>query len=246
MNRLIRAELRKLFTTTWWKVTIITTLAMGPVSAVSAALSWKRTTGLPGSPAEIHHVLSTAALTSMVMLAMGIAAAAGEYRHSTSIPTFLITPRRRDVIIAKLLTIGLVGGALGAVTFGLSVAAAVPALSSKGVHHLAGDTAQMWIGCTVVSAAYGALGTAIGALARSTVVAMIAAFTWAFFIEASFLDTVFPSLGKWLPTGANIAITHTTAHPGDLLNPSIAAAVLAVWTAAITVTALRVATRRDV
>jgi ABC-type transport system involved in multi-copper enzyme maturation permease subunit len=246
MNRLIRAELRKLFTTRWWWVTIIATLAMGPVSAVTSALSSTRTTGSLGSPAAIHHVLATAALTSMVMLAMGIAATAGEYRHSTSIPTFLITPRRRDVIIAKVLTIGMVGGALGAITFGLSLAAAVPALSSKGVHHLAGDTAQMWIGCTVVSAAYGALGTAIGALARSTMAAMVAAFTWAYFVEATFLDTVFPSLGKWLPTGANIAVTHTTEHPGDLLNPPVAAAVLALWTAALTLTALRVATRREV
>ncbi len=246
MNRLIRSELRKLTTTRWFKITVVTTLVVGPVSAVSSALTSQRPASSLGSDAAIHHVLAIAALTSIVMLAVGIAATAGEYRHSTSIPTFLVTPRRRDVVIAKLLTITMVGGLLGAITFGLSVAVAVPALSSQGVHHLAGDLPQMWIGCAVVSAVYGALGTAIGALTRSTVVAMIAAFTWVYFIEAAFLDTVWPSLGKWLPTGANMAITHTTEHPGQLLSPAAAVGVLVGWTAVVTLTALCLATRRDV
>jgi hypothetical protein len=246
MNRLIRSELRKLATTTWWKVTVLVTLVMGPVAAVTSALTSKRTAASLGSPEAIHHVLATAALTSMVMLAMGIACSAGEYRHSTSIPTFLITPRRRDVIIAKVITIGVVGALIGAITFGLSLAGAIPALSSQGVHHLAGDTAQMWIGCTVVSAAYGALGVALGALTRNTVAAIVAAVTWAYFVEAAFLDAVFPSLGKWLPTGANLAITHTTEHPGDLLTPWVAVVALAGWTAALTIGAVRVTTRRDV
>ena len=50
---------------------------------------------------------------------------------------------------------------------------------------------------------------------------------------------MFPSLGKWLPTGANLAITHTTEHPGDLLTPWVAVVALAGWTAALTIGAVR-------
>jgi hypothetical protein len=48
-----------------------------------------------GTVESTHHILSTAALTSMVMLGVGIAAVGGEYRHGTNVTTFLVTPRRR-------------------------------------------------------------------------------------------------------------------------------------------------------
>ena len=246
MNNLVRSELRKLATTLWFKITLATTLVLGPVSAVTNALTSKKPAALLGSAVSIHHVLSIAPLTSMVMMAVGIAMVGGEYRHGTSIPTFLITPRRRNVIIAKLITATVLGAVIGAITFGLSLAAAIPSLSSKGVHHLAGDTTQMWLGCAAATALYAALGIAIGAVTRSTVVAIIGTLAWVFFIEGTFLDNVFPSLGKWLPTGANMAVTHTSEHLARLLNPVQAAIVLVAWTAALTTTGLRASIRRDV
>ena len=119
MNRLIRAEIRKLLTTSWFKVTLAVAAILGPVSAVAIALTWKGDVPL-GSSDGIHRVLGSAALTSMVMLGVGIAAMAGEYRHNTSIPTFLITPRRRDVIVAKLITITGVGAIVGGLIVGAS------------------------------------------------------------------------------------------------------------------------------
>ena len=53
---------------------------------------------------RLRHTLFT-----MVMLTIGIAMAANEYRHNTSIPTFLVTPRRRDVVTAKLVTAAGIG-----------------------------------------------------------------------------------------------------------------------------------------
>ena len=94
MTRLMRSEIRKLTSVTWFKVTVIVAMVLMPVSAVTNVLQ-SGTKGGPalGSPANIHRVLSSSALTSMVMLAIGIAMAANEYRHNTSIPTFLVTPR---------------------------------------------------------------------------------------------------------------------------------------------------------
>jgi ABC-2 type transport system permease protein len=246
MNNLVRSELRKLATTLWFKITVVTTLVLGPVAAAINALTSKEPPAVLGSAISIHHVLSIAPLTSMVMMAVGISIVGSEYRHGTSIPTFLITPRRRDVVIAKLITATALGAVIGAITFGLSVAAAVPSLSSKGVHHLAGDTAQMWIGCAGATALYGALGIAVGAVTRSTVVAIIGTLAWVFFFEGAFLDNLFPSIGKWLPTGANMAVTHTADHLSRLLSPVQAAIVLVAWTLALTTTGLRASIRRDV
>ncbi len=247
MNDLIRSEVRKLATTNWFKITLAAAFVLAPLSAVSNALAGgTKSLATLGTPDSIHHVLAAAALTSMVMLAVGISAIAGEYRHSTSIPTFLITPRRRDVLIAKLITVTALGAIVGAVGFGLSLAAAVPALSSRGVHHLAGDTPQMWVGCVIVSALFGALGVALGALTRSTVVAIIGAIGWAVLIEVGLLANLAPAVGKWLPTGANIAISRTVSHPELLLPPVVATVVLIAWTALLAGTATRFVLRREI
>ena len=247
MTRLVNSEFRKLFTTTWFKITVVATVVLGPVSAVSNVYTGAANdrAGL-ASTQSIHHILSLAALTSMVMLAVGIGAMAGEYRHGTALPTFLVTPRRGRVVVAKLVTVAVIGAALSAIAFGLSLAAAVPALSAHGIHHLAGDTGQMWVGAIVTGALFGALGVAIGAVTRNTVVAIIATLVWVQFIEEAFLASVIPSIGRWLPTGANLAITHTSNDPHQLLAPAAAAIVLIAWTALLATGASRFVTGRDV
>ena len=112
------------------------------------------------------------------MLGVGIATMAGEFRHGTCVPTFLITPRRREVVVAKLITVTGLGAIVGAISFGLALAVAVPALGHKGIHHLAGDTPQIWLGATVATALFGALGVALGAITRNTVIAIIGAIGW--------------------------------------------------------------------
>jgi hypothetical protein len=171
---------------------------------------------------------------------------AGEYRHSTSVPTFLVTPRRREVVIAKLVTATAVGAVLGALAFGAALATAIPALGWHGVHHLAGDTAQMWLGAALATGLFGALGVAVGALTRSTVIAIVGTIVWVQFVEEALLASALPAVGKWLPTGANIAITRTATHPARLLAPGLATVVLLAWAAVITGTAGRFVVRRDV
>lgn len=247
MNHLIRSELRKLTSVTWWKVTMIATLALIPIAAIINVQTTRTGRGPAlGSPANVHHVLASSALTSMVMLASGIAIAASEYRHGTSIPTYLTTPRRPDVILAKLLAATAIGSLLGGIAFGFAVAVAVPMFAARGVHHLAGDTTQMFVGAVLVTALYGALGVALGAMTRSVVGAMVAALIWVQIFEQAFLDSVLPQLGRWLPTGANLAISHTGSDPHVLLAPAAAALVLVGWTAVLSIAAIRLTVHRDV
>ncbi len=244
MNRLIRSEIRKVVTTRWFKITMAVTAVLAIISPVITTLSAKSGEDI-ASTDFIHKILSISAGSMMVMLACGISVMAGEFRHGTSTPTFLITPRRSTVVVAKLVTVFGIGAVVGAVTFGFALATAVPALSHEGVHHLAGDTAQMWFGAALGTAMYGAIGVALGAITRNTVVAIIGAVTWVYFIEAGLLVAAVPSIGKWLPTGAGIALTHT-GNGQDLLAPAVAAALLAVWMVMFSGLAVRRMQRRDV
>jgi hypothetical protein len=244
MNRLIRSEILKLTSTTWFKVTALVILVLSPVSAVVNVFSNKGGPPL-GSRAHIHHVLSSSALASMAMLATGIALMAGEHRHNTAVPTFLVTPRRRDVVIAKLLTGSGIGLLLGAASFGLSLGAAVISFHTKHLDHLAGDTAQMWVGAAVATGAYASLGIALGALTRNVVAAILAALVWVQLVEQAFLASVFPTIGKWMPTGANLAITHTAENPDKLLSPVVAVGVLIGWTTVLSIAACHFVVRRD-
>ncbi len=149
------------------------------------------------------------------------------------------------MVVAKLITISGVGAVVGATSFGLALAVAVPALSHKGIHHLAGDTPQMWIGATVATALFGALGVALGAITRNMVIAIIGAIGWTYLIEGVILTQALPSASKWLPAGTNMAITHTGGGSG-LLQPWVALTVLIAWVAAFTGVATRFIVRRDI
>ena len=92
MNKLIHAELQKLATIRWFKITMGITLVMAPAFTLLAVFAAKRAPDL-GDEEFIHGVLSISAVSSLVMLGVGIATMAGEFRHGTSVPTFLITPR---------------------------------------------------------------------------------------------------------------------------------------------------------
>lgn len=244
MNQLVHSEIRKLTTTRWFRATVIVTVVMAPVFTLLAVFAAKRTDDV-GDTEFVHGVLSISAVTSLVLLAVGIAATAGEFRHGTSVPTFLITPRRRDVLVAKLVTITALGAVLGAACFGLALAVAVPALEHKGVHHLAGDTPQMWVGAVFATALFGALGVALGSITRNMVVAIVGAVGWTYIVEGLVLTQVAPGAGKWLPVGTNMAITHTGDGTG-LLQPIVAGLVLVGWVAASGTVATRLARCRDI
>jgi ABC-type transport system involved in multi-copper enzyme maturation permease subunit len=244
MKPLVHSEIRKLVTTRWFKITMAVTLMMAPTFTLIAVFVAKREAGV-GDREFVHGVLSISAVSSLVLLAVGIAAIAGEFRHGTSVPTFLITPHRRDIVAAKLVTITGLGAVVGATSFGLALAVAVPSLGHKGMHHLAADPPQLWVGAIAATALFGALGVALGSITRNMVVAIIGAVGWTYLIEGLILSQALPSASKWLPVGTNMAITHTGDGSG-VLGPWIALIVLVGWVVAFSGVAARCVVRRDV
>jgi len=57
---------------------------------------------------------------------------------------------------------------------------------------------------------------------------------------------VWPAVAKWLPTGANVALSQSIANHDRLLSPVMAALVLVGWTAALAIAAEMVMVRREI
>ena len=109
MTRLVRAEWTKLFSTRiWWGLLIGACVMAGGFAALFTALAGVEQNGQPGippvgDPAFEELALSTGANASVLLLILGIIGMTQEYRHRTATPTFLATPRRGRVVVAKLL-----------------------------------------------------------------------------------------------------------------------------------------------
>ena len=245
MRTLVSLELYKLRTTPAAWVSLAITLVLALASVASNALVPN-----PGGPAfgstdHVNHTLSVSALTSMVMLAMGVLVVAGEYRHRTIMQTFLGEPRRGRVLAAKAVaTLGL-GAVLGAGTFGIAYAQAVVIYGARGVDSLPVDVAQLWIGATVASALYGLVGVALGALTRNTVAAIVGAIAWVMVIEVGILASALPAVAQWLPAGAAIALTSVGSATHGMLSPTTAALVLTGWALLISGIAARFSLTRE-
>ena len=111
MTVLVRSELRKISSTRlWWGLLIGAVLYTVIQAAANAALAGRDTgAGQPASAAldtaqAIRTVYATSAFQGSYIFAMilGITGMTGEYRYQTITPTFLATPRRERVVVAKL------------------------------------------------------------------------------------------------------------------------------------------------
>jgi ABC-2 type transport system permease protein len=246
MTTLIRIELLKLRTAPAAWVALGLTVFLVFASVFSTILLAGRQGAPPvGSVGNLSKVFATGVVSSNVMLVLGIMIAAGEDRHRTMLATYLAEPRRARILIAKLGTAAGVGLVYGAVTFGLTLAVAVPVYATKGVHDFPVSIPALWLGTILLTACFGLLGAALGALTRNTVGAIIGALGWVFLVELAVLHPLFPSLAKWLPTGAAVALTTPTQQASTTLSPAMAALVLVAWSAVIAAVAARFTLRRE-
>ena len=231
---LVRTEWFKLRTTPALAVAFACTVGLSVLAgATNVFLAGQQGLAGLGTPDNVGKVLAVGAVTSTVMLVMGVVVGAGEHKDRTIISTLLGEPRRGRVVAAKLAVAGAVGAAVGTSVFGGTYAVAVPLFALRGVHTLPVDVPGLALGTVLVTACYGVLGVALGTLTRSLMAAIVAGLVWVTVIEVAILQPLVPSVARWLPTGAAVALT-TVRHPGDhLLAPAAAALVLVGWALAV-------------
>ena len=175
----------------------------------------------------------------------GVLLVTSEYRYGTIRPTFLFTPRRAQVVSAKLIAGLATGLVFGAVSLGLAIGVGSLILSARGIPSAlsAGDFELLVLGGLIAIALGGAFGVGVGAILRSQVGAVIALLAWDFVVN-SLLFGLAPSVGRFMPTPAADALMELkTSH---LLAPAVGGCVLLAWTAALALAGLILTLRRDV
>jgi ABC-2 type transport system permease protein len=239
----IRAELLKIRST---RTTIGLTLGMIALILLVALLSGLLTKAphLTSSQDQLG-LLAFGSFASVFSALAGLMLITSEYRYGTIRPTFLVTPRRSQVLAAKLaagllagLAFGIAGEALG---FGIGYAI----FDARGIPYApgTGQTALVLGGTVAASALWGAIGVGLGAIVRNQVGAIVALLAWGFVIE-NLLFAFVPSVGRFAPGNAENGLFGLTGK--HLLGTAAGAATLIVWTAALAAVGATLAARRDV
>lgn len=244
MITLIRAELLKLRTvrSTWWldfaSLPAIAGVTVGTILVESAA-GGALDAGEPG----IHSIMSSPKWAALLALLLGVLVATGEFRHGTATATFLTTPHRWRVLLAKAAAVVITSAYMAFGVCGVTVAIAVPWLSSLGFENV--HDAGIWAVLARSAASItlnGLLGFGIGVLIRNQAAAVTIAFLWTLLVEPT-IGGVLPHVYQWLPGGGEAALVGWDA--AVLLPAWGGGLVLLGWAAALVVLGSGVVARRD-
>jgi hypothetical protein len=241
---LTRAEFRKIATSLGYLIALGVSVGLAVISVViDAAVAGQPGQPVLGTTAGVDQMLKFGSVSCVAMLVIGIIAAGGEYRHNTIVPTALIAPRRGLLVLAKAIAIAVAGIVLNGVTFGSGLVTIAVELSSHHLHRLPPEAWHLYWGAVVAGTLLGLIGTGLGYITKSTVVAVVAAVGWVIFGELVILQTAAPQLVRWLIAGSASALTDPTAHG---LAAGTATAVLSAYTLAALVVAWGLVRRRDI
>jgi ABC-type transport system involved in multi-copper enzyme maturation permease subunit len=253
MIRLVRAEWTKLFTTRVWIGLLLGgCVLVGAFAALFTGFAGQEQNGQPGLPpvgSEQYEqlVFAVAANASVMLLILGIIGMTQEYRHRTATPTFLTTPRRGNVVIAKLLAYGLVAIPFALLIVAVDVLVATVYAGARGdAPAFTADNLRVLAGAGIALVIFTVMGVGIGALLRNQVGAIVGALVYLYVVEP-IISSIPATAGafKWLPGGATQAMTASFDGP-DILEPWQGALVLLGYGLVAAVLGTFLAVRRDI
>jgi ABC-2 type transport system permease protein len=223
MTALVRAEWTKLFTTRVWIGLLLGACVMvAGFTVLLTAFAGDEESGLPPVGTEIYEELAfaTAANVVVLFLILGIIGMTQEYRHRTATPTFLTTPRRGRVVVAKLMAYALAAVPLAVLVLAVNVLVVYIHAGARGAAPgLTGDNLRVLASSGLALVIYAVIGVGIGALLRNQVGAIVGGLVYLFVIEPIIrqIPATAPAY-KWMPGGGLEALTATFEGP-DLLEP---------------------------
>lgn len=261
MTGLVRSELRKVTTTRlWWGMliglvlfTTVQAVAVAATAGTSPGAGQPPTPGL-GTAEAIRSVYAGSLFTGSYIFALvlGITGMTGEYRYQTITPTFLVTPRRGRVVVAKMVAHLLVGAgyALAALLVALVAGGITVAVRGAGLGYGADGLWRAVALAVLAVSLWTLLGIGIGTLVRNQVAAILTAVAVTFLVEplATFLLAAvdLDVVVKWLPTNASAALTSPGEAFLDYLDWWAGGLVLLGYATVFGLLGLLLSVRRDV
>lgn len=253
MRRLIAGEFRKLATTRLWLWFLLASMALTSLYAsllIEFADDPDTWTAPLNTAAGQQTLFAVAAGGSNTLVAvLGAIGLTGEFRHRTATATFLVTPRRGQVVAAKLVAYALVGAGYALACIAVVVAISVPWLATRGIDiSLAGNGLPgTMLGVVADVTIFAVVGVGIGALLRNQVGAVVALLVYRFVAEP--VVTGIPALADWtiyLPGSASAALTRVSLTTQDYLEPWQGGLVLAGYGLTFAVAGTLLSIRRDI
>ncbi len=199
-------------------------------------------------------VLAGATLVPLLGLVFGILSMTNEYRHGTITYSYLVTPRRWQVIAVKLAVCFVVGVVVLAVVGVVLVLVALIGYQVRGLELdlgsiTTGETAKTIALVLVTAGLMASFGVGLGALFRNQPVTVAGTLIWALGVE-SIIFGLKPGVGQYLPFSAleqvvSGALTVGAESDIGLTRPQ-AFLVSLGYIAAVSVVAVYTTMRRDV
>lgn len=255
---LIKAELRKLlYSRSTFGLLLASILVAVLSTVVTPIVIDQDDSGLFGSledQALVDGVYANAISSYIFAIILGILIMSGEFRHGTAVATFLASPKRARVLVAKLVVAAFAGAAFQIISAALAVAAGFYTLTffERAVAPSATVFVNLAAAALASGAVLGLVGVAIGSLIRNQLVAIVSTLIWLFVLEPVAL-LLFVDVAKWLPTGAitgMLALQFDAEQIGvstaDYLSPGISTLVLLGYGAIFTFLALVTSMKRDI
>jgi ABC-2 type transport system permease protein len=264
MSGVLRSEMRKISTTRLWWIMLLCVFLLGGAYALVPAFSANLAQSTVGDPTPAFEAPGTLrsiynggnTLARILALVIGILAMGGEYRYKTMATTYLATPKRMRVIVAKaasLIGFGVLYG-LASVLAGILVAIPFVVIKSGSLFLGRADTWRSLILGVASIALWTLIGMGLGILIRNMVLAMLVGIGFAYVVEPSLAALFF--FKEW-DLGLNLMPTGATNAMLGVTNPFLFAArdpftwwqgmlVLAAWCLLPAVAGVLFTVRRDV
>jgi ABC-2 type transport system permease protein len=239
----IKAEVLKIRTTRTTLGLAVGMIALVLLFGLLAGLLTKA--GNLTSQEDQRGLLNVGSIAGVFSALAGVLLVTSEYRFGTIRPTFLFTPRRSQVIAAKLAASVLAGLVFGVVGEALGFGIGYVCLNARGIPLAlhGGGIVLALLGTVAGVALWGAIGVGIGAIVRNQVGTVVGLLAWGFIVE-NLLFAFVPSVGRLTPGQASNALSGLTTN--HLLSPAAGGVVLLAWVAALAAAGIALTARRDV
>jgi ABC-type transport system involved in multi-copper enzyme maturation permease subunit len=182
VTALVRSELLKIRTTrSWWAylAVIVLLTGIGTAGSIGSAEIADRST-----LSFQLDLVSTAGLSVLMAIILGITIITTEFRHGTVTPTFLAEPRRERVILSKAIAAVVVAIGFALLALVVVAAVAIPWLTIVDAEVLRDTELLTRAGEQILSVVLWALiGVAIGTAVHSQVAALVGTLVWIFLVE---------------------------------------------------------------
>jgi ABC-type transport system involved in multi-copper enzyme maturation permease subunit len=190
-RHLVKAELLKVWTTsTWWVLSVLTVLGLAITLLylsiyVDTVVSVAQGTGeVPVFGQTPETVLVSAAadiytggqyIGLLIIMILGVLIVTNEFHHQTATTTFLATPKRTRVVLAKICAIGVMGAILWAVTTVVDLIVGGSLLTADGYGLVLGhwEVDRAILVNLLAYVLWGILGVGLGLMIRSQTAAIV-------------------------------------------------------------------------